>query len=85
MTEIGQMMSIGLLNMDSIPILKDGLTLFMTITKEKEIVFLKKLGYQINNILSEDISINLMKKIKLWVIFLGVLLMRQVVNMNFKN
>ena len=39
MMEIGQMMNIGSLNMDLIQILKDGLTLFMTLTKEKEIIF----------------------------------------------
>ena len=40
--------------------------------KDKEIIFRKKLGSQMNNIPLEDILIDLMKKIKLRVIFLVV-------------
>ncbi|GIR29627.1 hypothetical protein CM15mP43_12510 [bacterium] len=70
--EIGQKMSIGLINTDLIQILKDGPILFMILIEEKETIFRKKLDSQINNIPLGDISINLMKKIKLRVIFLAV-------------
>ena len=72
MMEIGLMMNIGFLNMVLIQILKGGPTPFMIPIEEKEIIFPRKLGSQINNIPLEDFLISLMKKIKPRVIFLAV-------------